>query len=88
MANIKQWNADDRPREKMRMKGASHLSDAELIAILIQHGTIGKSALELSMELLNRFNSKPNEIIQNDQLQTEYKSKIRKLVLRKKKSIL
>jgi DNA repair protein RadC len=58
MTNIKQWSADDRPREKMRMKGASHLSDAELIAILIQHGTRGKSALELSMEVLNRYNGK------------------------------
>lgn len=58
MTNIKQWNADDRPREKMRMKGASQLSDTELIAILIQHGTRGKSALELSMEVLNRFNGK------------------------------
>ena len=58
MTNIKQWSVDDRPREKMRMKGASHLSDAELIAILIQHGTRGKSALELSMEVLNRYNGK------------------------------
>jgi len=58
MTNIKQWSADDRPREKMRMKGASQLSDAELIAILIQHGTRGKSALELSMEVLNRYNGK------------------------------
>lgn len=62
MTNIKQWSADDRPREKMRMKGASHLSDAELIAILIQHGTRGKSALELSMEVLNRYNGKLSDL--------------------------
>ena len=62
MTNIKQWSADDRPREKMRMKGASHLSDAELIAILIQHGTRGKSALELSMEVLNRYNGKFSDL--------------------------
>jgi DNA repair protein RadC len=62
MTNIKEWSADDRPREKMRMKGASHLSDAELIAILIQHGTRGKSALELSMEVLNRYNGKLSDL--------------------------
>ena len=32
--SIKEWAEEDRPREKMLQKGASVLSDAELIAIL------------------------------------------------------
>ena len=36
---IKQWAHDDRPREKMMSKGATALSDAELVAILIGSGT-------------------------------------------------
>ena len=36
--SIKEWAEEDRPREKMLQKGASVLSDAELIAILIGSG--------------------------------------------------
>lgn len=36
---IKSWAEDDRPREKMLLKGKSALSDAELIAILLGSGT-------------------------------------------------
>lgn len=49
---IKQWNEDDRPREKLQLKGAGALSDAELLAILIANGTKEKSALDLGKELL------------------------------------
>lgn len=38
--SIKEWAEEDRPREKMLQKGASVLSDAELIAILIGSGTM------------------------------------------------
>ena len=34
---IKHWNVNDRPREKMALKGKNTLSDAELIAILIRY---------------------------------------------------
>ncbi|MGE5498363.1 MAG: RadC family protein [Syntrophothermus sp.] len=46
---------DDRPREKMMIRGARSLSDAELIAILLRTGTREKSVLQLSQELLSRY---------------------------------
>jgi len=49
---IKQWSADDRPREKLLTKGAENLSDSELVAILIGGGSRGKSALDLAKEVL------------------------------------
>lgn len=49
---IKEWNADDRPREKMLAKGISALSDAELLAILISTGTKSLSALDLARAVL------------------------------------
>lgn len=50
---IKQLPIDDRPREKLMLKGANNLSDAELIAILLRTGKKGKSVLEISQELIN-----------------------------------
>ncbi len=50
--SIKQWALDDRPREKLLNKGAFSLSDSELIAILINHGSKEKSAVELAKEIL------------------------------------
>ena len=46
--SIKEWAADDRPREKMMAKGKASLSNAELIAILIGSGNSELSAVELS----------------------------------------
>jgi len=54
---IRDWPADDRPREKLLSKGAAGLSDAELLAILLRQGTAGVSALDLARELLKRFES-------------------------------
>jgi DNA repair protein RadC len=51
---IKEWAADDRPREKMISKGAEALSNAELFAILIGSGNTKKSALELAREILEK----------------------------------
>ena len=50
---IKQWAEDDRPREKLLIKGQNSLSDSELMAILIGSGTRNKSAVDLSKEILN-----------------------------------
>lgn len=50
--SIKSWAEDDRPREKMQLKGKTALSDAELLAILIGSGTRKKSAVELGQEIL------------------------------------
>ncbi|ANE52635.1 RadC family protein [Flavisolibacter tropicus] len=52
MYSIKDWAKDDRPREKLRMKGAQALSDSELLAILITNGTRQKTALDLAKEVL------------------------------------
>jgi len=50
--SIKQWAEDDRPREKLLLKGKAALSDAELIAILISSGNTTESAVELSRRIL------------------------------------
>lgn len=51
--SIKEWAADDRPREKMMAKGKASLSNAELIAILIGSGNSEMSAVELSRVILD-----------------------------------
>lgn len=50
--SIKDWSQDDRPREKLRDKGKSSLSDAELVAILIGSGNREESAVGLSKRIL------------------------------------
>ena len=50
--SIKNWAEDDRPREKLVAKGASSLSNSELIAILINNGSKDKSAVDLAKEIL------------------------------------
>jgi DNA repair protein RadC len=49
---IKTWAEDDRPREKLALKGRSTLSDAELIAILISTGNKKESAVDLAKRIL------------------------------------
>ena len=55
--SIKEWAADDRPREKMIVKGKAALSNAELIAILIGSGNSELSAVELSRVILDSVNN-------------------------------
>jgi len=52
MKPIPAWAADERPREKMRSRGMRSLSDAELLAILIQSGTRDSTAVDLAREVL------------------------------------
>lgn len=59
---IKLWNEDDRPREKMALKGRQNLSDAELLAILIGHGTPNHSALDLGKIILSRYGGDLNSL--------------------------
>lgn len=54
---IKDWPADERPREKLLQRGAAALSDAELLAIFLRTGCAGKSAVDLARELLSQFGS-------------------------------
>ena len=49
--SIKNWAKDERPREKLLTHGAETLSISELLAILINHGTKNKSAIELAKEV-------------------------------------
>ncbi len=50
--SIKQWAEEDRPREKLLLKGVSALSDSELVAILIGSGNAEESAVELGKRIL------------------------------------
>ncbi|HET8573876.1 MAG TPA: DNA repair protein RadC [Edaphocola sp.] len=60
--SIKEWEWEDRPREKMMQKGAKALTNAELLAILIQKGTKNKSALDLAKTLLTHSHQDLNEL--------------------------
>lgn len=53
--SINDWPQDERPRERLIKHGARALSDAELLAIFLRVGVTGKSAVDLSRELLTRF---------------------------------
>jgi len=50
---IKDWAPDDRPREKLMLKGAGALSDSELVAILIRGGYARVDAVDVSRDILN-----------------------------------
>ena len=52
---IKSWPKDDRPREKLLKKGASALSNSELLAILLRTGVQGNSAIDLARKMLDKF---------------------------------
>jgi len=54
---IKDWPAEERPREKLRAQGAAALSDSELLAIFLRTGVRGSSAVDLGREMLGRFGS-------------------------------
>lgn len=57
---ITNWPVSERPREKLLQKGASTLSDTELLAIFLRTGISGKSAVDLARELLLHFGSLTN----------------------------
>nr|WP_315172119.1 DNA repair protein RadC [uncultured Flavobacterium sp.] len=54
---ITHWSEDDKPREKMMLRGKSALSDAELVAILIGSGSRNESAVALSKRILASVNN-------------------------------
>ena len=60
--SIKQWAKDDRPREKLLIKGAENLSNSELLAILIHNGTKEKTAVDLGKEVLKLGKDNLNEL--------------------------
>ena len=60
--NILSWAEEDRPREKLLLKGKSALSDAELIAILIGSGTKSLSAVDVGKKILHEASNNLNEL--------------------------
>jgi len=60
--SIKAWNEDDRPREKLMLKGRIALSDAELIAILIGSGSREESAVSLSQRIMASVDNNLSEL--------------------------
>jgi DNA repair protein RadC len=65
---IKDWPADDRPREKLLLSGAKALSDAELLAIFLRTGVKGFSAVDLARKLIHEFGSL-RQLLEADQQQ-------------------
>jgi len=63
---IKNWSIDDRPREKLQSKGSKYLSDAELLAIIINNGTRNKSALDLAKEILLSVDNDITNLVKKD----------------------
>ncbi|MFV5702476.1 RadC family protein [Flavobacterium sp. XS2P12] len=59
---ITNWSEDDKPREKLMLKGKSVLSDTELIAILIGSGSRNESAVDLSKRILGSVNNNLNAL--------------------------
>lgn len=57
---IKDLPEDERPREKIAEKGASYLSDAEILAVFFGSGTPGRSAVDLGREMIQHFGSLRN----------------------------
>ncbi|MDB4334780.1 DNA repair protein RadC [bacterium] len=60
--SIKNWALEDRPREKLAIKGTSSLSNAELLAILIGSGNKKETAVELSKRILFAHENNLNEL--------------------------
>lgn len=59
---ITNWSEEDKPREKLMLKGKSVLSDAELIAILIGSGNRNESAVDLSKRILGGIDNNLNAL--------------------------
>ncbi|WP_351015652.1 DNA repair protein RadC [Shewanella sp. AC91-MNA-CIBAN-0169] len=52
---IKDWPQGEGPREKLLLKGAGHLSDAELLAVILRNGLPGQNAVDLARNMINQF---------------------------------
>ena len=60
--SIKTWALDDRPREKLLTKGKESLSDSELLAILINSGSGGDSAVDVAKKILKLSDDNLDEL--------------------------
>jgi DNA repair protein RadC len=52
---ISHWPKEERPREKLLLRGASALTDSELLAIFLRTGLPGVTAIDLARSLLDKF---------------------------------
>lgn len=59
---IREMPPSDRPREKLRERGAASLSRAELIAILLRTGMKGQSVVQMAQQLLKEHNNSLDEL--------------------------
>ncbi len=62
LRSIKSWAEEDRPREKLMLKGTAALSDAELVAILINAGTAELSAVDVARMVLEGVGNNLHEL--------------------------
>lgn len=62
MLKIQDWAEEDRPREKLLLKGRTSLTDAEILAILIGSGTISLSAVEVAKIILKDVDNDLNKL--------------------------
>jgi DNA repair protein RadC len=60
--SIKSWAEEDRPREKLLLKGKKQLTDAELLAIILGSGNRDESALGLAKRILQAYAADLNEL--------------------------
>ena len=60
--SIKNWSKDDQPYEKIKNYGPMHLSNSELLAILIKNGNKNNSAIDLAKAIMTRCNNCLNEL--------------------------
>jgi len=55
MSSVREWPETERPRERLIKHGAETLSDAQLLAVVLQTGSNGKTVIDTAIELLQRF---------------------------------
>jgi len=60
--SIKQWQQEERPREKLRAKGAGSLSDSELFAIILGSGTKDETAVDVARNLISSNDNSLREL--------------------------
>jgi DNA repair protein RadC len=60
--SFSQWNEEDKPREKLLLKGKHTLTDAELLAILLRTGTKDVNVMELSKRVLSNSGNDLNAL--------------------------
>jgi DNA repair protein RadC len=59
---LKDWSVEEQPREKLISKGSQHLTNAELLAILIGSSNPGETAVQLMQQLIVSINNDLSEL--------------------------